>query len=86
MDSDKKYCHSLVKYHRRKSIVVKIGNVPLGGDYPIRVQSMTTTNTMDTIATIDQSMRMIDAGSEYVRITAPGIKEARNLENIKKFL
>ena len=80
------YCNSLVKYNRRKSSVVQVGNIPLGGDYPIRVQSMTTTNTMDTEATIKQSIKMIDAGSEYVRITAPSIKDARNLENIKNGL
>jgi (E)-4-hydroxy-3-methylbut-2-enyl-diphosphate synthase len=58
----------------------------MGGDYPIRVQSMTTTDTMNTIATVEQSIRMIDAGCEYVRITAPSITEAKNLENIKKEL
>ena len=63
-----------------------IGNVPMGGMNPIRVQSMTTTDTMDTIATVEQSIRMIEAGCEYVRITAPSINEARNLENIKKEL
>jgi (E)-4-hydroxy-3-methylbut-2-enyl-diphosphate synthase len=58
----------------------------MGGDNPIRIQSMTTTDTMNTIATVEQSIRMIDAGCEYVRITAPSIKEAQNLENIKKEL
>jgi (E)-4-hydroxy-3-methylbut-2-enyl-diphosphate synthase len=66
--------------------VVTIGDVPMGGDNPIRVQSMTTTDTMNTIATVEQSIRMIDAGCEYVRITAPSINEAKNLENIKKEL
>ena len=65
---------------------VKIGDVPLGAHHPIRVQSMTTTDTMDTNATVEQSIRMIDAGCEYVRITAPSINEAKNLENIKKEL
>ena len=69
-----------------KSRVVNIGDVPLGGNYPIRIQSMTSTNTMDTIATVEQSIRMIEAGCEYVRITAPGIKEAKNLRIIKKEL
>jgi (E)-4-hydroxy-3-methylbut-2-enyl-diphosphate synthase len=55
----------------------------MGGNHPIRIQSMTTTNTMDTIATVEQSIRMIDAGCEYVRITAPSKKEAENLANIK---
>ena len=55
----------------------------MGGHHPIRIQSMTTTDTMDTLATVEQSIRMIEAGCEYVRITAPSINEARNLENIK---
>ncbi len=55
----------------------------MGGDNPIRVQSMTTTDTMDTIATVEQSIRIIEAGSDYVRITAPAMKEAVNLEKIK---
>jgi len=80
------YCNSLTQYSRYKTRVVTIGDVPLGGDYPIRVQSMTTTDTMNTIATVEQSIRMIDAGCEYVRITAPSINEAKNLENIKKEL
>jgi (E)-4-hydroxy-3-methylbut-2-enyl-diphosphate synthase len=66
--------------------VVHIGDVPLGGDYPIRVQSMTTTDTMNSKATVEQSIRMIEAGCEYVRITAPSIKEAQNLSEIKKEL
>ena len=84
--SPKLYCESLTQYVRRKSRVVNIGDVPLGGDYPIRVQSMTTTDTLDTIGTVEQSIRMIDAGCEYVRITAPSIKEAENLLNIKNEL
>ncbi|MCH7534261.1 MAG: (E)-4-hydroxy-3-methylbut-2-enyl-diphosphate synthase [Bacteroidetes bacterium] len=77
------YCNSLYKYLRYHTKEVRIGDVPLGGSHPIRVQSMTTTDTMDTIATVEQSIRMIEAGSEYVRITAPSIKEAENLRNIK---
>ena len=87
MDSltiSKKYCNSLTEYSRFKTREVKIGNVPLGGSNPIRVQSMTTTDTMDTLATVEQSIRIIEAGSDYVRITAPALKEAKNLENIKK--
>jgi (E)-4-hydroxy-3-methylbut-2-enyl-diphosphate synthase len=80
------YCNSLTRYSRYKTRVVNIGDVPLGGDNPIRLQSMTTTDTMDTIATVEQSIRMIDAGCEYVRITAPSLKEAQNLESIKKEL
>jgi (E)-4-hydroxy-3-methylbut-2-enyl-diphosphate synthase len=82
----KKYCNSLTKYSRYKTRVVKVGGLLIGGDNPIRVQSMTTTDTMDTIATVEQSIRMIEAGSELVRITAPAMKEAKNLENIKNEL
>ena len=66
--------------------MVNIGDTPLGGTYPIRVQSMTTVDTMDTKGSVEQSIRMIEAGCEYVRITAPSIKEAENLRNIKKEL
>ena len=79
-----KYCNSLTEYSRYSTRVVHIGDIPLGGNHPIRVQSMTTTDTMDTKSTVDQSIRMIEAGSEYVRITAPSINEARNLLEIKK--
>lgn len=82
----KLYCNSLNQYSRYKTRVVNIGDVPLGGDNPIRIQSMTTTDTMNTIATVEQSIRMIDAGCEYVRITAPSLKEAQNLDEIKKEL
>ncbi len=82
----KLYCESITSYVRRKSRVVNIGDVPLGGDYPIRVQSMTTTDTLDTEGTVAQSIRMIEAGCEYVRITAPSLKEAENLQNIKNEL
>ncbi len=68
------------------SRVVRIGGVPMGGDFPIRIQSMTTTNTLDTRATVAQAIRMIEAGCEYVRITAQGVKEAENLSVIKKEL
>ena len=71
-----KYCNSLTSYKRWKSREVKIGDIALGGDNPIRVQSMTTTDTMDTKGTVDQSIRMIEAGCEYVRITAPSKKQA----------
>ena len=84
--TDNIYCNSLTQFSRRKSIEVNIGNVPLGGKHPIRVQSMTTIDTMDTVGTVEQSIRMIEAGCEYVRITAPSIKEAENLVNIKKEL
>jgi len=80
------YCNSLTQYSRRKTIEVKIGDVPMGGKNPIRVQSMTTVDTMDTKGSVEQSIRMIEAGCEYVRITAPSMKEAKNLEVIKKEL
>ena len=79
--SEFKYCESLNDYKRLKTRVVDIGGVPLGGDCPIRVQSMTTTDTMDTSDTVNQSIRMIKAGCEYVRITAPNAKQAHNLSN-----
>jgi (E)-4-hydroxy-3-methylbut-2-enyl-diphosphate synthase len=82
----KQYCNSLTSYSRRKTRVVNIGGVPMGGDNPIRIQSMTTVDTMDTLGSIEQVIRMVDAGCEYVRITAPSIKEAKNLEEIKKGL
>lgn len=65
---------------------MKIGDVPLGGRNPIRVQSMTTVDTMDTLGSVEQTIRMVDAGCEYVRITAPSIKEAQNLEHIRNEL
>lgn len=80
------YANSLISYSRRETIQVKIGDLMLGSDYPIRVQSMTTIDTMDTIGSVEQSIRMIESGCELVRITAPSVKEAQNLENIKKEL
>lgn len=80
------YCNSIIQYSRFKTREVHIGTVPMGGEQPIRIQSMTTAFTMDTEASIEQSIRMIDAGCEYVRITAPSIKEAQNLAEIKKGL
>jgi (E)-4-hydroxy-3-methylbut-2-enyl-diphosphate synthase len=65
---------------------VQVGNVAMGANNPIRIQSMTTTDTMDTHGTVEQSIRMIEAGCELVRITAPSIKEAQNLAEIKKEL
>ncbi|MCJ8163531.1 (E)-4-hydroxy-3-methylbut-2-enyl-diphosphate synthase [Pontibacter sp. E15-1] len=83
---NKSYCPSLTSYQRRKTHVVNIGGLPMGGDYPIRVQSMTTVDTMDTLGSVEQCIRMIEAGCEYIRITAPSIKEAENLRNIKEEL
>lgn len=73
-------------YNRRKSDKVKIGNVLLGSDYPIRVQSMTNTDTNDTENSVAQSIRIYEAGGEIVRLTAQGVKEAENLKNIKESL
>lgn len=79
----KKYSNDLTSYSRFKTREVHIGDVPLGGDNPIRLQSMTTPDTMDTVATVEQSIRIIEAGADYVRITAPSKNEAENLKNIK---
>ena len=80
------YCKSLNKYQRFKSREVYIGNIPLGYNHPIRTQSMTTTNTMDIKSTVEQSIRIANEGSDYVRITAPSVKEAKALKEIKKCL
>ncbi len=77
------YCNSLSEYSRFRTREVNIGGLKLGGTNPIRVQSMTTTDTMDTEATVAQSIRMIEAGCELVRITAPSVNEAHNLASIK---
>ncbi len=78
-----KHIDLLTRYQRYKSRVVAIGHLPMGGTNPIRIQSMTNTNTMDTHATVAQTIRLVDAGCEYVRITAPSVKEAENLGVIK---
>lgn len=80
------YCNSLTDYSRFITREVNIGDIPMGGDNPIRIQSMTTTDTMDTLGTVEQTIRMVNSGCEYVRITAPSMKEAENLANIKKEL
>jgi len=77
------YCNSLTQLSRLKTREVKIGDLRLGNGHPIRVQTMTTTDTMDTMATVEQTIRCIEAGAELVRITAPSKKEAENLQNIK---
>lgn len=81
-----KYCPSKHRYSRFITREVFVGDVPMGANHPIRIQSMTTVDTMDTIGSVEQTIRMADAGCEYVRITAPSIKEAENLANIKKEL
>lgn len=69
-----------------KSSTVFIGDIPMGGDYPVRLQSMTNTDTLDTASSVAQCIRIIEAGADYVRLTAQGVKEATNLENIRKDL
>ena len=80
------YCESLTDYKRFPTKEVRIGDLALGNFQPIRIQTMTTTDTMDTLGTVDQTIRCIEAGAELVRITAPSKKEAENLLNIKNEL
>jgi (E)-4-hydroxy-3-methylbut-2-enyl-diphosphate synthase len=80
------YSESLTSYKRIQTRPVKVGNLVIGGGHPIRVQTMTTTDTMDTEATVAQVIRCIEAGAELVRVTAPSKKEAENLANIKAML
>ncbi|TDQ16619.1 4-hydroxy-3-methylbut-2-en-1-yl diphosphate synthase [Algoriphagus boseongensis] len=80
---DSLYCDSLTSYSRRKTIPVRVGDVIIGGENPIVVQSMTTVDTMDTKGSVEQCIRMIESGCELIRITAPSLKEAENLRNIK---
>ena len=86
VDLSKKYCENLTSYERWSTREVYIGDVPLGGSNPIRIQSMTTTDTLDTNGTVEQTIRMINSGCDYIRITAPSLKEAENLKNIKNEL
>ncbi len=71
---------------RRRTVEVRVGNVPMGGDNPIRVQSMTTVPTTDTMGCVEQIKRIVDAGGEYVRLTTQGVREAENLEAIRNRL
>ena len=80
------YSESLTEYRRLKTKEVKVGDLLLGNFHPIRVQTMTTTDTMDTMATVEQSIRCIEAGAELVRITAPSKNDAENLLHIKNEL
>ncbi len=80
------YCNSLTQTTRLKTREVTIGQLKIGNGHPIRVQTMTTTDTLDTMATVEQTIRCIEAGAELVRITAPSKKEAENLLNIKNEL
>ncbi|RNI37408.1 4-hydroxy-3-methylbut-2-en-1-yl diphosphate synthase [Hanamia caeni] len=80
------FAESLTQYKRLKTLEVNVGGLLIGNYHPIRIQTMTTTDTMDTIGTVEQSIRCIEAGAELVRITAPSKKEAENLLNIKNEL
>src|SRR6202012_1750930 len=80
------YCNSLTRYSRLNTLEVKVGSLLLGNGHPVRLQTMTITDTMDTLATVEQSIRCIEAGAELVRITAPSKKEAENLLNIRNEL
>jgi len=83
---EKKYCEEIFGYRRRVTHEVKVGNVGIGGDNPIRVQSMTIADTMDTAASVREVRQLVEAGCEIVRLTAPSIKEAENLRNIRDAL
>ncbi|MFI5156438.1 MAG: (E)-4-hydroxy-3-methylbut-2-enyl-diphosphate synthase [Chitinophagales bacterium] len=80
------YCNSLTRYQRLKTLEVRIGDLLMGNLHPVRIQTMTTTDTMDTRATVEQSIRCIEAGAELIRITAPSKNEAENLLQIKNAL
>ena len=86
MNTYRKYSLSRSQRIRRPTREINIGHIPLGGNQPIRIQSMTTTDTMDTAATVSQTKRLVDVGCEYVRITAPNIRSAKNLAVIQKQL
>ena len=86
MNQKSTYNIDLGNYNRYPTREVFVGEIGVGCKNPIRIQSMTTTNTLDTKATVEQSIRMINAGCEIVRITAPSLKEAQNLADIKKEL
>ena len=76
----------LFTYSRRETSVVNVGDTPLGGANPIRVQSMTNTLTTDTQGCVEQTRRIVEAGGEYVRLTTQGVREAENMQNINALL
>ncbi|MBN2650263.1 MAG: (E)-4-hydroxy-3-methylbut-2-enyl-diphosphate synthase [Prolixibacteraceae bacterium] len=82
-DKNFNYCKTLTEYRREKTVEVNIGGTPLGGKNPIRVQSMTDTDTLDTEVTVEQIVRIIKAGADYVRLAVKTTKEAHNLKEIK---
>lgn len=83
---NQKYCASLTTPVRVQTLEVNIGNLKLGAQHPIRIQSMTTADTMDTQKSVDEAIRMINAGCELIRLTAPSKLEAENLANIRSLL
>ena len=80
------YTESLIQYKRRETVQVQVGDLSIGSQSPIRVQSMTTTDTMDTLGSVSQILKLVEAGCELVRLTAPSINEAKNLAEIKAVL
>ncbi|WP_423129592.1 (E)-4-hydroxy-3-methylbut-2-enyl-diphosphate synthase [Gaoshiqia sp. Z1-71] len=85
-DRNFNYIKDLTRYQRQQTSTVQIGKVPMGSAYPIRVQSMTDTDSKDTEATVEQIIRIIKAGADYVRVTVKGVNDAENLRNIKREL
>ncbi|HKJ41351.1 MAG TPA: (E)-4-hydroxy-3-methylbut-2-enyl-diphosphate synthase [Sunxiuqinia sp.] len=85
-DRNFNYIKDLTRYQRQKTSTAYVGKIPLGSDYPIRIQSMTDTDTRDTDATVEQIIRIIKSGADFVRVTVKGINDAENLKNIKKEL
>ncbi|MFW6371142.1 MAG: (E)-4-hydroxy-3-methylbut-2-enyl-diphosphate synthase, partial [Bacteroidota bacterium] len=86
MKDQQYFCDSYFQYNRLQTDTVKVGKVNIGGRFPVRIQSMTTTNTLDTDSTVEQSLKIANAGGEMVRITTQGRREALNLAPIKKAL
>ncbi|MCG8581198.1 MAG: (E)-4-hydroxy-3-methylbut-2-enyl-diphosphate synthase [Bacteroidales bacterium] len=86
MSKEPLYCEDLFNYHRNPTRKVDVGSAAIGGDSPVQIQSMTTTNSMDAEATAAQVMSILDEGADIVRITTQGRSEAHNLENIKKII
>lgn len=85
-EMNKKYCEAIYQSKRRPTRIVMVGDIGVGGHHPVRIQSMTTSNTRDVLATVDQAMRLADAGCEIVRVTVQGMKEADACEGIKNGL
>ncbi|SES88133.1 4-hydroxy-3-methylbut-2-en-1-yl diphosphate synthase [Draconibacterium orientale] len=85
-DRNFNYIKDLTRYQRQETVEVNIGGVPVGSNQPIRIQTMTDTNTTDTDATIEQIIRVVKAGADYVRVTVKGMSDAESLKVIKKEL